>query len=629
MKKIFILLTVLSLAMILTGCNGDDDNKLICDPGYHAENGQCVADEVPVTCDPGFHEENGTCVPDPVTCDPGYHEENGSCVPDALTCDPGYHEENGSCVPDALTCDPGYHEENGSCVPDVVDLEPVILGADDATITVGDSSFSLLSGVTATDDIDGDITANIDYSGFLDTANIGIYVITYVVTDSGSNTTQVVRTITVEGITECPVHHELIDNDCVRIPAEVITIMHGAVYEIDPFHEAYSGTEQLARQELQRAVEAQYNVIINYENYPASAAWGPSRVSSIIQANVAGEPMSDIYWVTSDWIQELVQGNSIVDISQYLNTVGANIPVEYQDVGEYQGGVYGFESYKPTINYGLYYNADLVESLGIMNPTDAYLNGLWNWTNFEAWVTTVQTALDGNPDEMYAIGGMPSYYATAMTTLNGGSLINKHTGRVSFSQSPALETYAFLTELYEKGVWEPAPQYDSGSTLWQTGKVALHPGSLWFLTAANRWGTLEFEIGFVPFPVADDYTDDYISPISGVAVMTVASGMTAEREQLVFTVWNALQLWKTKEETDAAFELSLITKFDKQNYIDAYLDVYDKTYLDILNAIGISAYGENGWARNINIAIRNDTARTEMDRIRPVYETALDDYLGN
>lgn len=528
-----------------------------------------------------------------------------------------------------ITCDPGYTLVGEECVEDAVDSNaPVISGALDVEITIGDA-FDPLTGVTATDSEDGDLTSSITVSGTVDNNSIGIYTLVYTVTDSDSDQDQVTRTVTVTGLDGCAVFYELVNGTCSKIPPTEVVIMHGAVYEIDPFHEDYSGTEQLERQEQQTAVEAQYNVYITYKNYPSSAAWGPNRVSSIIQASVAGEPMSDIYWVTSDWIQELVAGNALADISQYLNTTGSNIPDAYHDIGEYQDGIYGFESYSPTIDGGLYYNADLISSLGVANPTDLYLAGNWNWTTFEQWTTQVQTALDGQVDEMYALGGMLSYYAEAMTTLNGGSLINKQTGRISFAQAPAYETYDFLNTLYSKGLFEQSPQYDAGSPLWQSGKVAMHPGSLWFVTSDARWGGLTFELGFVPYPVGDSYTDEYVSPISGVAVMTVASGMDAEKEALVFEVWNELQLWKTKEESDLAFELTLLTKFDQQKYVDAYLDVYDKVYLDIVNAIGISAYSESGWARNINIAIKDGSSRTAMSEIKPVYQTHLDDYLGN
>lgn len=73
-----------------------------------------------------------------------------------------------------------------------------------------------------------------------------------------------------------------------------------------------------------------------------------------------------------------------------------------------------------------------------------------------------------------------------------------------------------------------------------------------------------------------------------------------------------------------------MTKFDDELYAEAYLEIYDKTYLDLANAIGISAYSENGWRRNANLAIREGTARTVMDGIKPIYEAALERYLtGN
>ena len=396
MKKLVVLLTVLILTTTLAACGET---------------------ETPVVCNDGYSEVEGECVKDIPTCSVGYSLVGTECVKDSVTCDPGYSEVDGECEKDPVVCEDGFTLVGDDCIADEPeDEDPVISGATDFEITIGDT-FDDLLGVTANDTEDGVLTASITISGTVDISSIGIYIIVYSVTDSASNTTQVSRTITVKGLDGCPVHYELVDGLCVKLPAEIITIMHGAIYEIDPFHEDYSGTQQAARRTQQREIELQYNVIINYENYPANAGWGPTRVQAIIQASVSGEPLSDIYWVTSDWIQDLVNGNSIADVSQYLSTSGANIPDAYHDIGEYQGGVYGFESYKPSINGGLYYNADLVSNLGITNPTQLYLDGNWNWTVFEQWSTAVQTALDGEVEEMYALGGMFSYYATAMTTL--------------------------------------------------------------------------------------------------------------------------------------------------------------------------------------------------------------------
>lgn len=508
---------------------------------------------------------------------------------------------------------------------------PTFAGVEDASVTV-DTSFDILNGVTATDKEDGDLTSSITTTGTVDITVVNEYTITYKVTDSDGNEASVNRVINVVGLDGCPIHHEKIDGVCVLQEAEVITIMHGAVYEIDPFHEDFSGTDQLIRQELQEAVEAKYNVIIEYKNYPSTAAWGPDRVQAINQANVAGTPLSDIYWVTSDWLQELVNGDSIASVSKYMtgdDAIGKNIPTAYGDIGEYQGQIYGFESYRPTVSGGLYYNADLVASLGVENPTQLYLDGNWNWSTFETWATSVQTALDAQPDDMYALGGMPSYYAEHMIPLNGGSLINKTTETVGFAKKPALDTYSYLSNLWSKGLFEPNGSYDAGSPDWQGGKVVMHPGDLWFVKSDARWGGLTFEIGYVPYPVADDFTGDYAQPITGVALMTIASGMSPEREELVFKVWNELQIFETDEEAALSFEITLKTKFDDQSYVDAYMENYDKVYLDIINAIGVGAYSENGWNRNINIGIKEGTSRTVVDTIEPIYNDYLDDYFNN
>lgn len=486
-------------------------------------------------------------------------------------------------------------------------------GVGDATISVG-STFDPLAGVSATDSESGDITSDITVSGSVNTAVAGTYTLTYKVTGSDGEEVSVERKITVtNGNTG---------------EAEEIVIMHGAPYEVDPFHEDYSGNNQAEKKQLQRQVEAEYNVKIVYKAYPANAPWGPDRVTAIINASVAGDPLADIYWTTSDWTQQLADKNAIVPIDQYLNNIGANIDDDFLTVGEYKEQNYAFGSEKLTVDLGLYYNADLVSSLGVENPTQLFLDGQWTWSKFESWATQVQTALSSQGEDQYALGGAMSSYAQSMVPLNGGQLINTATGRVGFNQNKALDTYSFLNDLWTQGLFEPDGQYDAGSPLWQTGKVAMHPGSLWFVKADNRWGGLAFELGFVPFPVADDFSvGNYVSPVSGVATYNLASGMSSEREELVFEVWNALQLWKTEEELKSEFEISLITKFDKQIYVDAYLEIYDGIYLELVNALGINPYSENGWRRNINAGIEEGTYRTLMGQIEPIYNTALSDYL--
>ncbi|MGH1386368.1 immunoglobulin-like domain-containing protein [Kordia sp.] len=78
---------------------------------------------------------------------------------------------------------------------------PIITLNGNATINlnVGDAYTEL--GATATDNIDGDITANISISGTVDTATVGVYTIRYNVNDAAGNAAaEVTRTVNVEEV---------------------------------------------------------------------------------------------------------------------------------------------------------------------------------------------------------------------------------------------------------------------------------------------------------------------------------------------------------------------------------------------------------------------------------------------
>ncbi|WP_291650204.1 immunoglobulin-like domain-containing protein [Clostridium sp.] len=73
---------------------------------------------------------------------------------------------------------------------------PVINGVTDKQINIGDT-FNPLTGVTASDKEDGDLTSKIIVNGLVDTSKAGVYNISYTVSDSKSLSTTVSSTITV------------------------------------------------------------------------------------------------------------------------------------------------------------------------------------------------------------------------------------------------------------------------------------------------------------------------------------------------------------------------------------------------------------------------------------------------
>lgn len=70
-----------------------------------------------------------------------------------------------------------------------------LLGEEQSKVLLGDTYVD--EGVTATDDVDGDISSLVTVSGAVDTATIGTYVLTYTAVDSSNNTSTISRTVEV------------------------------------------------------------------------------------------------------------------------------------------------------------------------------------------------------------------------------------------------------------------------------------------------------------------------------------------------------------------------------------------------------------------------------------------------
>ncbi|MBW3081619.1 immunoglobulin-like domain-containing protein [Bifidobacterium saguinibicoloris] len=89
---------------------------------------------------------------------------------------------------------------------------PVISGADDVTLDYG-AAFDPKAGVSAKDDVDGNLTKDITVTGTVDTSKAGTYELTYTVADKAGNTVTVTRTVTVRPKPVTPVEVDKTDLD--------------------------------------------------------------------------------------------------------------------------------------------------------------------------------------------------------------------------------------------------------------------------------------------------------------------------------------------------------------------------------------------------------------------------------
>ncbi|WP_081092405.1 immunoglobulin-like domain-containing protein [Peribacillus simplex] len=75
--------------------------------------------------------------------------------------------------------------------------KPIISGATNKTIAYK-STFNFKSGVTAKDNLDGDLTGKIKVTGKVNTKKKGTYTLTYTITDKSANTATITRKITID-----------------------------------------------------------------------------------------------------------------------------------------------------------------------------------------------------------------------------------------------------------------------------------------------------------------------------------------------------------------------------------------------------------------------------------------------
>lgn len=411
-------------------------------------------------------------------------------------------------------------------------------------------------------------------------------------------------------------------------PTEIV-IMHGAVHEVDPRHENYSGNEKAARIKLHEDTEKELNVKIVYKQYPPDAPWGPGRQEAIINWYVGDSVKADIYWIPTIWLGDIVNANAIVPIQEYLKTNGKNIDPQVLDLTEYHGKSYGFMAEKLVGESGLFYNTSLITELNLEDPVDLWNKGEWTWSKFENYITSASSKLGA---EQSVLGSMPSLWAEGLIPLNQGSIVSFAGKSVDFSKSQALEVYTMLEKWYKAGNFEKDPGYE-GSTAWSNGDVLFHPGNLWFVRSSERWGGYEFvkdgNIGVVPFPMPDTAKkSEYRMGVGEAAIYTIANTKNEAKQELAFQVWDKVQLWGSEEDYAQSFEDSLKKTFDEQKFVDVYMEIYNKTYLEIHGILGLNAYNPNAWQIRVNAGVKDGSTRTKLAEIETIYQELLDKYLG-
>lgn len=409
-------------------------------------------------------------------------------------------------------------------------------------------------------------------------------------------------------------------------PKEIV-IMHGSPSEADPFDLNYVKSDKLTRQQLQLEIEEKYNVKVIYKTYPREALWGEKRVDYIINKEKQGNSDVDIYSITSAWIKELATNNVVSPIDMYLNQYTNKPYDEYKDFFTFDNKQYGFNNEMIMVDEGLFYNIDLLNRLEIANPAQMYLDGNWKWSDFESWVKTAQEKLNLLGSDYFTLGGKTSLWAKEMIPLNGGKLVNDTQKTIDFDNKEAMETYNFLTKLYtEHNVFDINGGYVIESGIWDKGKVLMHPASLSSMHLNPTWLEDDKHIGFVPYPINDTFTGEYISTKSTVNSYVLSNSKSKEKQELAFRVWNEIQIWESTLDIKNSVEEMMKYLFKDELSAECYLTIFNKVKLENMNNLFNTFYQNNGWLEVIRLGIENKNINEVIIELKVMYEEYLKSY---
>ena len=370
-----------------------------------------------------------------------------------------------------------------------------------------------------------------------------------------------------------------------------------AIYEIDPFHDDYVLNDKEARQAAFEWVMDAYNVEIEIVAYPQEYVWGPPRWEYLINQAASNISDYDFIIIPDDRVGMLVEGNVLIDISQWYAAYGDGYmdPV-YRQSGSYKGGLYSITEGTAGIYNVLYYNINLVESLGLEEPAAIFNRNEWTYSEFLAYAEEAQTVLGAG---QYALTGNPAYYWIGMLNAGGIAAAEPATLTLNIDHEYAVAAAETIKSIYTAGAFDPGFNVDQHTVSWNEGNSLFTSGDLWFVNNDTRWpadlwgeGDLT-RYGYVPWPRPDEIAnkDDQGIAAGGTATYAMPIGRDSYyaqfgEEATSENVYRALIdiFHKTEEFLEAmptqdedALRLASAQRFTSSDAsIDAYLYMVDR-----------------------------------------------------
>jgi maltose-binding protein MalE len=418
-------------------------------------------------------------------------------------------------------------------------------------------------------------------------------------------------------------------------------IMCDLAAKCDPRSASYERLFKQEKVDRITAVEEKYNVKVVFRNYPTNASWGGARERYIIEESALKTQAVHVYEIISTSIPNLAQQGAIVPLDDYIDAYGSDLfwP-EKKAYGEVKGKHYGYDDQYPIADKGLYYNIDLLARvLGESRknePAQLWAAGNWNWSTFSALANELKSKLDHtrtdeNGGAQYVFGGRTYNWAYGFIGANGGQLVDAQF-KTHLTSQPVLDTLEYLAGLYAvEGMWiDNANLSNTSQPQFTAGNVVFQDGESWHINASNKWGSANFKIDYVPYPVGPNVGSDMskykVLQVGGKSTHVISSSFSKAdipagyedlmiHDEIIFKIWADMQYFpETIEQIqDDFYNVRLLANYTTELSRNIHLDLISITKPDYFySVIESQAQTDTSFMIMIQQSIRQAEVRSIM-----------------
>lgn len=257
-----------------------------------------------------------------------------------------------------------------------------------------------------------------------------------------------------------------------------------------------------------------------------------------IMTSLNSKTAPDCFYSEEATFGELEKSGMLLDLTEFLESEDsslktADIPESILKNFMYEDNIYGVPvDCNPMV---IYYNKDLIESLGLQSPQELYDAGEWNFAALQEMAEALRDA--GNVGFVYENYWAPLY---SVISSDPDSLYSEDMSTAYFDSDRVTEGLTWLNDNIQSDAFTYAGTLESGEsadTLFVSGKAGMLYAGRWFVA---DFTDLSFTYDVVPFPY-------YQSPEEVLSAMPSSPMVINKKTENPEAVWEFISFYCGEE----------------------------------------------------------------------------------